>query len=318
MLIDTINLVVNSNYNIKQTLDALSGSGRFPHAVLLEGEDIFLTETFALHTAMRFLCKSENKPCLNCAGCRKTANLTHIDLVICGQEGEKSYNIDRVREIRKSAYIRPNESERTVFVFKNADTIPEKSQNALLKIIEEPPEHAIFIFCCENRFRLLETILSRVFTFKLTEADENTAFDIIKTSDTKYEDEKIKEALKATGNNIAKAFSLLKEDSGVFTAAENIFNSMRKKDIYSLMSLSGEICKNKIAADVLNQVKIMLIKACAESIKDGEKFFLTAQQTSNVSELLDKTVFMANQNANKSILPAFLSSQYDLIINNKK
>ena len=318
MFIDTINLTVNSNDDIKQTLDALCGSGRFPHALLFEGEDSFLTEAYALHTAMRFLCKSEKKPCMNCSGCRKTANLTHIDLIVCGQEGEKSYNIDKVREIRKSAYIKPNESEKTVFIMKNADTIPEKSQNALLKIIEEPPKHAVFIFCCENRFRLLETILSRVFSFKVSKTDENTAVQIIKALDEGFEEEKIRETVKTVENNIQKTLGLLKDDNGIFTSAENIFKAMEKRDIYSVMLFIGETCKNKITADVMNQLKMMLIKKCAECIKDEKRFFLTAEQTSSMAELLDKAVFMANQNANKSILPAYVASQFDIIINKKR
>ena len=319
MFLETLKLIINSNKSTLETLDALLGSGRFPHAVLFESTDKMLLEGFALRTAMSFLCKEQNKPCLSCNGCRKVLRKTHIDMIITGENGEKSYNIDAVRNLRKSAYIKPNESEKTVFILTNADTMTEKSQNALLKIIEEPPEHAVFIFTCENRFKLLETILSRVVCFKLMPPAKEQALEIIKSADISQNDNEILSALKINSNNLSEAENLLKNNNEIFIKSENIYEYIKQKDIYNILLKLDESIKEKIFEDVLNRLKIILTDNAKEYIKNDSFISdLTIPQILKIMEVLDKSLIMAQFNANKSILPCFTASQIDMIINNIK
>ncbi|MEG1448852.1 MAG: hypothetical protein RSC41_05925, partial [Oscillospiraceae bacterium] len=63
--------------------------------------------------------------------------------------------------IIKDAYTLPNEASRCIFIIPNLPLMAEKTQNALLKVIEEPPNNCVFIFTCENRKQVLPTVLSR-------------------------------------------------------------------------------------------------------------------------------------------------------------
>ncbi len=319
MFLETLNLIVNSNKSTLQTLDALSGNERFPHAVLFESTDKILLEGFSLHTAMRFLCKENNKPCLNCKGCGKVLRKTHIDMIITGENCEKSYNIDSVRNLRKKTYIKPNESEKTVFILNNADTIPEKSQNALLKIIEEPPEHVIFIFTCENRFKLLETILSRVVSFKLNSPPKEEAFNILKSMGITSDDNDIINALSFTDNNLSSAEDFLQSKNDIFNLANEIYEYIQNRDIYNILLKLDISAKEKNMEDVLNRLKFMLANQASEYIRN-ESFIsnLTVSQLIKIIDVIDKSILMAQLNANKSVLPCYIASQIDMIINNIK
>ena len=77
------------------------------------------------------------------------------------------FKIAAIREIRNDAYIIPNEADQKVYILKSADKMNPQAQNALLKIIEEPPEYARFILECSSRAAMLDTIMSRVTAFNL-------------------------------------------------------------------------------------------------------------------------------------------------------
>ena len=75
--------------------------------------------------------------------------------------------VDFIRELRASAYVGPHEGRAKVIILTNSGRLSWDSQNILLKVIEEPPEDTCIIFTCDNKFRLLPTILSRVTTVAL-------------------------------------------------------------------------------------------------------------------------------------------------------
>ena len=78
-----------------------------------------------------------------------------------GSGAARSFHIDVVREIRMDAYIRPNESDRKVYLLMGAQNLSEQAQNALLKILEEPPSYVLFLLVCKDKSALLPTVLSR-------------------------------------------------------------------------------------------------------------------------------------------------------------
>ena len=59
------------------------------------------------------------------------------------------------------AYVAPNEGERKVLLLEDVQNMTEQAQNALLKVLEEPPASTVFLLTCQSRGQLLETILSR-------------------------------------------------------------------------------------------------------------------------------------------------------------
>lgn len=153
-----------------QTLAAHLRGGRLPHAMLIEGPSGSGTESFAREAARGVVCSADlpGRPCGICRDCIKAEKEIHPDILLYGGEGgARSFHIDTVRQIRQQAYIRPNEAAAKALILKDVQDMSVQAQNALLKIIEEPPPNVTFLLTCENKAALLETILSRVTVFSL-------------------------------------------------------------------------------------------------------------------------------------------------------
>jgi len=109
------------------------------------------------------VCGAEHgRPCGVCSHCRKALAGLHPDIRRFAREKDKRFfPVELVRALREEAWIMPNEAARKVFVLEGADTMNPPAQNALLKVLEEPPAGTIFLLQCGNAGRLLETVRSR-------------------------------------------------------------------------------------------------------------------------------------------------------------
>ncbi len=90
----------------------------------------------------------------------KGEQVAHPDLHEYSPDGAE-IKVGQARQAREEAQVRPNEAERQVFIFHEADRMNAAAQNALLATIEEPPTPCLFIFVCQNQRALLATIRSR-------------------------------------------------------------------------------------------------------------------------------------------------------------
>lgn len=173
------------NENLENTFSELIKKDRLPHAILLDGGDAEKRDRVALFLASAFVCSEENKPCGKCLNCIKVHSGSHPDVIISDPAGlnEKTFKIALVRDIRTDAFILPNEAAKKVYVMKSADKMNVQAQNALLKIIEEPPAYARFILLCDSRAAMLETIMSRVTPFNLGKADSGLTDEYLQKAD---------------------------------------------------------------------------------------------------------------------------------------
>lgn len=142
------------NRKANATLANLAAGGRFPHTLLIEGPEGSGKKTAAWQAAKTLLCEGEPKPCGRCAHCVKADKRVHPDVrYYTVPEGKKEFPVETVREIRQDAYIAPNEGARKIYLIDRAHAMNAAAQNALLKIIEEPPDFVNFLLLCENRSR---------------------------------------------------------------------------------------------------------------------------------------------------------------------
>lgn len=154
---------------LADNVDSLIKNNRLPHAIMLQGGSSAQRSEFSSFLARAFVCENDRKPCGRCSHCLKALSSSHPDIVIAdpAAHNEKTFKISLVREIKDDAYIIPNEAHSKVYILKLADKMNVQAQNALLKLIEEPPTYARFILECESSSAMLETIMSRVTLFDL-------------------------------------------------------------------------------------------------------------------------------------------------------
>jgi len=166
-------LELPGNEQVAARLREAAERGTLAHALLFTGSGDRMA---AAHmAAAAFECTgTKNRPCGVCAGCRKVREGIHPDVTIVRDPEHKNVSVDVVRTIRSDAYIRPNEGARKVYIFPDCALLTETDQNVLLKIVEEGPPYAAFLFCAENPASVLITLRSRCVELKLRPAGEET------------------------------------------------------------------------------------------------------------------------------------------------
>ncbi len=149
------------NAALKEQLSAQEKGRGLSHAYLISGPAGSGKRTLARLLAAAMVCTGAGeKPCGGCAACRKVFGGIHPDVIQVGADG-KDISVGQAREARSDAYIRPNEGERKVYLFHNAQDMTPAAQNALLKLLEEGPAYAAFLLLAENPGSVLTTIRSR-------------------------------------------------------------------------------------------------------------------------------------------------------------
>lgn len=141
--------------------------GQLSHAYILAGPQE-AAHRRALELAQAMLCSAPGaRPCGVCRDCRKVQRGVHPDLtILCrmsdgkGKPKREIY-VDQIRELAAGASILPGEAERKVYLIQDAGMMNAAAQNALLKLLEEPPRFVCLILETESADLLLETVRSR-------------------------------------------------------------------------------------------------------------------------------------------------------------
>ena len=103
---------------------------------------------------------------------------TCSDIIWINQKDNKnSIGVDEIRSINNDVIMKPVECKSKIYILKNAQKMTEQAQNALLKIIEEPPPYVYFILLCDNSEKLLDTVKSRARTISLVYKKSNKITD---------------------------------------------------------------------------------------------------------------------------------------------
>ena len=152
------------NSTLERAVRRAAEQGRLSHAIVLSG-DGGLTDA-ARFIAAAHVCEGTDRPCLRCRHCRKVLEGIHPDVSVIRDTEHRELTVDAVRALRQDVYIRPNEAARKVYIIADSRQLNERDQNVLLKIVEEGPPYAAFIFCTDSPAALLETVRSRCVPLK--------------------------------------------------------------------------------------------------------------------------------------------------------
>jgi DNA polymerase-3 subunit delta' len=136
-----------------------------PHALLLAGPDRVGKTTLALDLAAGLLCLASDpseRPCAECAACRKVAHGNHPDLHRLAPEGAgQQIRVAQVHGLVSELALLPLEGRYRVAIVEHAHRLNPDAQNALLKTLEEPPARVCLILAADDTSTLLPTVISR-------------------------------------------------------------------------------------------------------------------------------------------------------------
>ena len=239
------------NVNIRDSVVNSLRENRLPHALLIEGDVGTGRHTLAHFIAKAIVCEAKTVPCGECRGCNAAESSNHPDItVIAPQENKKNIAVSQIRDLKAETVIKPHQAKAKVFVIDFADTMNDQSQNALLKVLEEPPAATYFILIAESKASFLETVISRCVVLTLSTPEAAVAAEYI-AKNTDYPIADIKEALEAEKNNIGKALLYLegKGDSEITLAAAEFLQSMLSRDMWGMLKATSLAEKNRLEAD---------------------------------------------------------------------
>lgn len=163
-------LTIPGNGALEAAIRSAAARGALGQSFLLTGEGDLTAAARFLAAALQ--CGAQEPPCGVCNACRKVMENIHPDVITVADPERKTISIDLLRQVRKDAWILPNEGRRKVYIFPDCSLLDPKSQNVLLKVAEEGPEHGVFLFCAENEGQVLPTIRSRCLTWRVAAEEE--------------------------------------------------------------------------------------------------------------------------------------------------
>jgi len=145
--------------HVKEPLLRAIREGRLAQAYLFSGPRGVGKTTTARLLAMAVGCQGEERPCGACPHCQAVQKGSHPDVVEIDAASNNS--VEDVRELRERILLAPLSAPKKVFILDEAHMLSKSAFNALLKALEEPPPHVLFVFATTEPERMPPTILSR-------------------------------------------------------------------------------------------------------------------------------------------------------------
>ncbi len=134
--------------------------GDISHSYLFTGPKGVGKRTLALEFAKTLCCRVSVPPCGECRDCRDIAQGRHPDVKILEPENG-SIKIEQIRELQREAHLAPHRAIYRIFIIADMEKATPEASNSLLKTLEEPPSHSLFILTALSADLLLPTIVSR-------------------------------------------------------------------------------------------------------------------------------------------------------------
>ena len=250
---------------VAQTLKNAIEMGRVAHAYLFCG-----TRGVGKTTMARVLAKSMNcleadgptvTPCLKCDSCVSVNAGEDIDVIEI--DGASNNGVDNIRQLRENAIYRPARARFKIYIIDEVHMLSTGAFNALLKILEEPPEHVKFIFATTEPNKVLATIQSRCQRFDFqsigAEVIGRQLEMILKDEKIKYEKDLIVHLSRLANGSMRDALSLLDQliSAGAQPLTSGHLNELvGTPDRQKVMSLLFSIAGHDAAAtlDVIDQL----------------------------------------------------------------
>lgn len=201
------------NHRLKENLTHSLSRGRISHFYLISGPAGSGKRTLAQLLAAALVCRQDDKPCCRCSQCRKVMEGNHPDVITVDDPEHKNVAVKIVRQAREDVFIRPNEADRKIYIFPQELGI--EGQNALLKILEEPPSYGVFLLLTDNPDKLLPTVRSRCTELALQGLDEQTLCAALDREFPQSTPEDIRAAAARSGGWLGQAKALLETDAVV-------------------------------------------------------------------------------------------------------
>ncbi len=201
------------NQRLKENLQMSLQKDRASHFYLICGPAGSGKHTLARLLTAAVQCENSHRPCLRCNSCRKVMADTHPDCITVVDPDHKTVAVKLVRDARADMYVVPNEGRRKVYIF--PQELGVEGQNALLKILEEPPQYGVFILLSDNPEKLLPTVRSRCVELRLQALPDSVLLSALQKEFPQADEESLAAAAARSGGYLGQAKKILEKGSTI-------------------------------------------------------------------------------------------------------
>ena len=204
---------VTGQTHVVRTLTNALASGRTAHAYLFSGMRGVGKTTMARILAKALNCEKgpTPTPCLTCVSCREIGAGMSFDVMEI--DGASSNSVDDVREMRETVRTAPAHGRYRVYIIDEVHMLSTAAFNALLKTLEEPPAHVVFVFATTEAHKIPSTILSRCQHFTFRRIPRREVVDTLKrvtaAEGITIDDRSLSALARASDGSLRDALSLL-------------------------------------------------------------------------------------------------------------
>ncbi|WP_306485308.1 DNA polymerase III subunit gamma/tau [Anaerococcus sp.] len=223
-------------------------NNNFSHAYIFAGERGCGKTTCAKIFAKAINCLHpiDGSPCLECENCKAIDDESTIDII--EMDAASNRRIDDIRNLKDNVIYPPNKLKYKVYIIDEAHMITREAFNALLKIMEEPPSHLVFILATTEIDKIPNTILSRAQNFEFNKIEKSKIKEqislILKDKDIEIENEALDLIIRKAKGAMRDALSILDQvisyDTKTYKLAD-VENLLGVVDFYDIDKLTNSI-----------------------------------------------------------------------------
>lgn len=301
---NTFDEVIGQENIIKVFLNQLK-AGSVSHAYLLCGIRGTGKTTLARLMAKAVNCLDpQKKPCGACENCRSITEESHMDVIEI--DAASNNGVDDVRELIDTVAYPPSVAEKKVYIIDEVHMLSQGAFNALLKTLEEPPSHVIFIFATTDPNKIPKTILSRCMRFdlrRITESDlvKRLGF-VCESCSREIEEDALKLIAVNAEGSLRDALSILEQvmaiDEGIITR-EDVLESLHAVGDGKIIKMLDSVLSNDL------EKAIVTCNNAFDEGKDEKQFlndlliYLRNMMLAKVSGELDALINMHSDDLNE-------------------
>ena len=267
---------------IREKLKRLITENKVGHAYLFAGKSGIGKKLVAIEFAKNLMClANENgSACGKCEACNTFENNADFALI----EPEKNLiNVDAIRNLETEIYLKPTKANRKCFIINDSDLMNESAQNALLKVLEEPPMYATIILIASNKEKLLGTIKSRVVAINFNGLKDEELHSILGEDFNS-------DIIGYAKGSVERAMTLANEN--YIGVANELFKSFLTKDFLKINKKIDEIKNNKELKQYISGILESTMLVCYKNLKDNLNEYI------NIIDIINETNKNIGKNAN--------------------